>query len=180
MIRINLAPLKRKRKKPTPIPSFLAAAAILMLVAVIFTVYLNYYMKAKIKALNTQKEENKVRIAQLEDKIKEVKNVEAMNAKYSSRKQIIEELKKNQSRPVKIMDELSTRLTDGVWLTSLDISKTDVNLSGTGFTNDDVVTFVQTLKQSPLFSDVYLHGTTQGNVEGYTIYSFQISLKVKA
>lgn len=180
MIRINLAPLKRKRKKPRPIPSYLAAAVILLIFAVIFTVYLNYYMKARIKSLDAQKEANRIKIAQLQDKIKEVKNFEALNAKYTSRKEIIEELKQNQSRPVKVMDELSTRLTDGVWITSLDISRTDVSLSGMGFTNDDVVTFVQTLKASQLFSDVYLHGTSQANSEGYTVYIFQISMKVKA
>jgi Tfp pilus assembly protein PilN len=180
MIRINLAPVKRKRKKPKPIPVFLAAAVIVLLFAVIVTAYLNLYMKSRIKSLNAQKAENKVKIAQLQDKIKEVQNFETLNAKYSSRKQIIEELKKNQSLPVRILDELSTRLTDGVWLSSLNISKTGLNLSGTGFNNDDVVTFVQSLKASQLFTDVYLQGTNQANQEGINVYTFQLSMKVKA
>ena len=78
-----------------------------------------------------------------------------------------------------MLAEISARLTDGVWLQSLNISDTDVTMSGMGYTNEDVVNFVQSLKASPLLSDVYLCGTNRTTVVGADEFSFNLTMKVK-
>jgi type IV pilus assembly protein PilN len=178
MIRINLYPL-RKKKKPRPVPGFVVAAVMVLVLTAVVTFYLNYFMKSRIKDLEAQKAANAEKIARLQEKIKEVKNFEALNQKFKERKQIIEELRRNQARPVKVLDELSTRLSDGVWLSDLTISGDAINFNGIGFTNDDVVTLVQNLKASALFSDVYLHETTKSQAEGVDVYRFRVSMKIK-
>lgn len=180
MIKINLAPSKKKKKKASkPVPGFLVSAIILFVVAVVLTFFLNFLLRDKVKSLNLQKAANEQKLAELQEKIKEVKSFEDLNRKFKERKQIIEELRKNQSRPVKVLDELSKRLTEGIWLQDLSISPTDINMSGLGFTNEDVVTFVQNLKESSLLTDVYLHETAQSNSEGVVVYRFSITVKVK-
>ncbi len=180
MIRINLYPLKKKRKKPKPVPDFVVASVILLVLSFIVSVYINYFMKSKIKNLTAQKQANVEKITSLNEKIKEVKNFETLNKTFDDRKKIIEDLRRNQSKPVKILDELSARLTDGVWLSNLSVTGDSIDFDGYGFTNDDVVAFVQNLKASPLFTDVYLHETAQGTSDGVTVYSFKISMKAKA
>ncbi|MDA8168148.1 MAG: PilN domain-containing protein [Nitrospiraceae bacterium] len=180
MIRINLLPLRKKKKKPTPVPGFLVASVILLVLSLVTTFYFNYFMKSKIASLDAQKAQNGQKIAMLQSKLKEVKNFETLNKKFSDRKKIIEELKKDQVLPVKLLDEISMRLTDGVWLQDLSITSDSISMSGTGYTNDDVVTFVQNLKASPFFTDVYLNGTSKSSSDGISVYNFSLTMKVKA
>lgn len=200
MIRINLLQHKR-RKKGKKLPSFVTAGIGLLLLAVVVVFYFNYSMKGRISSLEQQKADNDRKIAALQSKIAEVRNFEKLNDSFNQRKQLIEQLRQNQALPVKILDEVSTRLTDGVWLTAVNISPVvappapkkgkkpaqpgggiadNIQMSGFGYTNDDIVQFVQTLKSSPLFTDVYLVGTSKSSVNGVEVYTFSLTMKVKS
>jgi type IV pilus assembly protein PilN len=54
-----------------------------------------------------------------------------------------------------------------------------INLSGEAFTNEDVVKFVENLKASAFFTDVYLLETSQKTKEGYEIYDYKLQFKYK-
>jgi type IV pilus assembly protein PilN len=177
MIKINLLPTKRK-KKAKPIPPFVVAGVLLLLVSLVISGYGIYYMNSKIKNLQAQKAENAKKIEELNKKIAEVKDYERRNQIFMERKKIIEQLTANQSLPVKILDEMSKRLTDGVWLNSMKISRGSVSISGVGFSNNDIVTYVQSLKGSALFQNVILGGTSKTSMSGTDAYSFSISLQV--
>lgn len=177
MIKINLLPTKRK-KKPTPVPTFVVAMALLLAFSVIIVAYTVYFMNSKIEDLQEQKRANEQKIAELNKKIEEVKGFEKRNKVFQERKKIIEELTRNQSLPVKILDEVSKRLTDGVWLTSMKISQNKVSIGGVGFTNSDIVTLVQSLKGSSLFTNVLLLGTSQALESGVTTYKFDLNFEV--
>jgi type IV pilus assembly protein PilN len=151
---------------------------LLLAVSVIGVVFYAKSIGAEIKSLENQKQTNAKKLKELQQKVKEVKNYESLNAQVAQRKEIIEQLTKNQSLPVRLLDEMSISLTDGVWISSLSISGTQIRLSGTGFKNTDIVSFVQSLKRSELFKDVNLLGTSrkmQGKVE---TYSFNMTLAV--
>jgi type IV pilus assembly protein PilN len=179
MIKINLLPVKKK-KKPKPVPSFLIVGLLLLTFSVIVALSYSYILKSKINTLEIQKAENAKKLAELNEKIKEVRDFENLNLKFKQRKDIIEELTKNQSMPVKVLDEMSRRLVEGVWLRSMSIARNDISIDGVGFTNSDIVNFVQTLKGSKLFSDVVLIETRQERVEGEEVYLFKLTLKVAA
>jgi len=179
MIKINLVPVKRK-KKPKPLPMFLVAMVALFLASGAAVVYYNFHKAGQIEKLENQKKANEEKIQELELKVAEVKNFEKLNAEVSKRKEIIEQLTKSQSVPVRILDEVSRRLTDGVWLTSMTITEKKIAISGSGFSNTDIVSLVQSLKGSELFANVELKGTTRlmvGDVETYT-FNMEVELKI--
>jgi type IV pilus assembly protein PilN len=179
MIKINLLPVK-KRKKAKPVPSFLIAGVLLLALAIIVALSYSYILKSKINNLEVQKAENAKKLAELNERIKEVQDFEKLNQKFKQRKEIIEKLTRNQSMPVKILDEMSKRLVDGVWLRAMTISRDNISVDGVGFTNADIVNFVQTLKESELFNNVVLLETRQGKLEGEEVYLFKLTLKVAA
>lgn len=180
MIRINLLPVARKRKKkPKPIPSFVVIGVLLSLFAAIGVAYAMFYLKNRISSLEIEKKNNEKEIAELNKKLKDVENFEKLNKSFKERKEIIEKLRKDQSFPVKILNEVSKALPPGVWLTNLSYGGDSVSLEGYGFTNDDVVSYVDGLKRSELFTDVYLHETKLTNIEKVSVYQFRISFKVK-
>ena len=179
MIKINLIPVKRKIKAK-PVPPFLIAAVLILLVSGIGVLFAYKSIAATVTDLENQKNTNAEKLKELEKKVKEVKNFESLNQQVTQRKNIIKQLTANQSIPVRILDEMSTRLTDGIWITSMKISGKSITIGGVGFSNTDIVTFVQSLKASDFFDNVTLKGTSrmmQGTVETYT---FTLVLEVAA
>jgi type IV pilus assembly protein PilN len=178
MIKVNLLPVK-KRKKSKPIPAFLIGTIALTLLAAVILFYVNYFFSSKVEERNKQVKENEIKISELEKKIKAVEDYEKRNADFKNRRDIIEQLSKNKTLPVKIVDELSSIIPAGVWLSSMGINGLEMNLSCTGFTNTDVVNFVNNLKNSKMFTDVYLQESVQTAISGFSAYTFRVTFKVK-
>lgn len=179
MIKVNLLPLKKK-KKAKPLPAFLIVTIGVAFAAAALVIYLNFSFKGRVSARKAQVADNERRLEELARKIKAVDDYEKLNADFKKRKGIIEELGKNKSLPVKVLDEISRRLADGAWLTSMEIKGGDLTLACSAFNNTDVVNFVNNLKGSSLLTDVYLQESVQANVSGYSVYNFKISCKVKS
>jgi type IV pilus assembly protein PilN len=81
--------------------------------------------------------------------------------------------------PVRLLDDISNLLPDGIWLSAVAYNNPQVTIEGIGFTNMDVVAFVENLKKAPSYSDVYLEETKQATVDKTDVYNFKLNFKVK-
>ena len=178
MIKVNLIPIKRK-KKAKPVPAFLFLGVLITIIALFISGFLFYRVSATLSDKKAQFKANEVRLAELKEKIKAVENFEQLNKTYAQRTEIIEKLSKNKSVPVMLLDEISKLLPIGVWLDSMTVNDSTVNLTGVGFTNTDIVTFVNNIKASKLFTDTYLMQSKSTEVEQVPVYQFQITFRVK-
>ncbi|MFN3481175.1 MAG: PilN domain-containing protein, partial [Thermodesulfovibrionales bacterium] len=104
MIRINLLPVKRK-KKPKPLPSFVVTATFITLLVIFILGYLFYYYNSRLAEARSRFETNKQKIEELKKRIKEVDDFEKLNKTIEERNQIIEQLRKSQNIPVVMLDE---------------------------------------------------------------------------
>lgn len=179
MIKVNLLPFKKK-KKAKPIPAFLLTTIVVTLVAGAIMFYVYYFFNSRLSERKAQVAANDKKLTELKEKIKAVEDYEKRNADYKKRKEIIEQLGKNTTLPVRILDEISAVLPAGVWLMTADLKGAEVNLSCTGFTNSDVVNYVNNLKNSKMFTDVYLQDYTQNEITGFSVFLFRVTFKVKA
>jgi type IV pilus assembly protein PilN len=179
MIKVNLLPVK-KRKKQKPLPTFLISIVFVTLIACVVLAYLVFFFSGRVSEKKAKVRDNEVKITELKQKIKDVEDFEKRNAVFQKRKEIIEQLGKNKTLPVKILDEINSLLPPGVWLVSMDVVGDNVNLSCTAFTNTDVVNYVDNLKLSKLFADIYLQESVQTQASGYSLYNFRLTFKVKA
>lgn len=178
MIKINLLPVKKK-KRAKKLPTFLLATIFLTIAACAIMAYTFVYFSSKLSSKKDLVAANEKKIAELAAKLKEVENFEKLNATFKKNKDVIEQLSKNKALPVKVVDEVSAVLPSGVWINSMEVKGVDVSLSCTGFTNTDVVNYVNNLKNSKLFTDVYLQESVQAQVSGFSVYSFKLVFKVK-
>ncbi len=178
MIRVNLLSVKR-RKKPIPVPPFIGALVVILFCTAIGLIYTSYYLNNKIKDYTIQKQTNQNKIAELDKKIKEVQNYEANNKAFEEKKNIIERLQQTQNVPVRLIIELAARLTGGVWFDSLDENNWLIKISGKGFSNAEIVTFVDSLKKSEYFSDVVLIETKKVRIKNVPAYSFKLTMHMK-
>jgi type IV pilus assembly protein PilN len=178
MIKVNLIPVKRK-KKPKPVPSFLIGTVVVTVVVGIVMAYLVLFFSSRLSMKKAQFTANEKKIAELKEKIKAVQNFEQLNKTYKQRSDIIEQLSKNKSVPVRLLDELSNLLPTGIWLQSMTLSGESIKIDGYGFTNSDIVSFVDNIKNSKMFTDVYLQESKSTTLENMPLYMFKLTFMVK-
>jgi len=180
MIKINLLPTKKKPPKKVTDLQQQAIYAVLILIFVALAV--GYYWKTqndRIARLENEKAAAEKQIADQDNKLKEVKNVEEERKKVSERIEIIEKLKKNQAGPVQLLDAVSAALPKGVNITVLSENNNNVNIDGDAFTNEDVVRFIDNLKASSLLKDVMLLETSRTTLDKIDIYKYKLQFAYK-
>lgn len=177
MIRVNLLPVKRK-KRAKPLPTFIISAILITVLVLCALGYLFFYYSTNLQSTKNKFEANKQKIAELKNRIKEVDNFEKLNKTIEERTKIIEQLRKNQNIPVMMLDEVSRKLPKGVWVNSLTVSSNSGSLEGYAFTNSDVVAYVDNLKGSKLLTEIYLQESRQAEIEKIPLYQFKLTFKV--
>lgn len=177
MIRVNLLPFKRKKKRK-PLPTFLIFTVLITLGSLAVMGYLFYYFNSRLNETKAQFEANKKKIAELKEKIKEVENFEKLNKSFQDKTQLIEQLRRNQNVPVMILDEISRKLPNGVWLSSMTVSGGGLSFDGYAFSNSDVVAYVDSLKDSKAFAEIFLQESRQEEKDKIPVFHFKITLKV--
>ena len=178
MIKVNLLPVKRK-KKQKPLPSFIVITILITVVVCIIMAYLTFFFNSRHAAKKDQVAANEKKITELKAMIKAVEDFEKRNKTFKERNDIIEQLSKNKSLPVKIMNEFSTLLPNGVWLQNMSVSAGSISLDGYAFTNSDIVSYVDNIKNSPMFHEVYLQESKSVEVEKAALYMFKLTCKLK-
>jgi Tfp pilus assembly protein PilN len=178
MIRINLLP--SKRKKALIIPPSAIYGAVALVVLIIITVGLTMYFNKKISTLQNDIFAKEQRLKSLNAKLTEVKNYERFNEEFRKKTQVIEQLKKNQIVPLRLLDEVSEMLPKGVWLIDLTDKGGVITINGFAHTNYDLVGYVQNLKGSKHFTDVTLVESRQTELDAFSVYKFTLSFRIKA
>jgi type IV pilus assembly protein PilN len=178
MIKVNLLPVKR-RKKPKPIPAFVVTMIVVTISVGIIMAYLVFFFNSRLEAKKVQYKDNEKKIAEIKEKIKAVENFEQVNKLFQQRTSIIEQLRKNQSIPVKLLDEISKLLPNGVWLQTMTMSGENITIDGYAFANSDVVSYVDNLKNSKIFTEIYLQESKSSTIEKIPVYMFKLTFKMK-
>ncbi|MBF0564639.1 MAG: PilN domain-containing protein [Nitrospirae bacterium] len=185
MIRVNLLLVDRrarkKKKPPLAMPLIAVGIVAVAIVSLALAAYAYVYLNNKVERLTLEKSDKTARLTDLKKKIKDVEDLEKVTRTIEDKTKLIEELRASQSIPVRILDEVSRLLPENVWLTTMELSGASLAFSGVAFTNDDVVVYVNNLKGSRIFTDVYLKVTKSSTERGDTeipVYIFDISMSV--
>jgi len=100
---------------------------------------------------------------------------------FKERSDVIEQLGKNKTVPVRVLGEIGSLLPKGIWLQNMAVSaSSNLSIDGFGFTNSEIVSFVDNLKASPMFADVYLQESKSAEKEKISVYMFRLTCKIKA
>jgi len=180
MIRINLLPTEKKKTRVelgTERLLRLSGLALLLLLAVMGLLW--YRLDAKVDDLSAQKRQLQQRMDALKVQVKEVDRYEKDLKIFKEKIAIVERLRRNQSIPVRILDDISSSLPDGVWLSALKVgSGGEVAVEGYAFTNADIVAFAGQLKASRFLKDVTIVESKEAEVEKIPVFQFKIRCQV--
>ena len=155
MIRINLLTVDRertKRKATFQTGHKITVACSLILVAAALGVGWWFSSLQRDSAdLDRQIADAERETQRLSGVIQQVAQFEGRRAQLQQRVTLIEELRKGQTGPVHLLDEISKSIPESMWLTDLKQTATEITLDGRCTSLNSLSDFVSALESSNLF-----------------------------
>jgi Tfp pilus assembly protein PilN len=165
MIRINLLGHEAAKPKRRSVPEISvggseSAPFLLAVVATIVIVGAAWWWQSRAYAnLQARHAQVSAEQQQLADTAERVRVLEERRTVVNQKLGVIVDLKKSQSGPVLLLDQLSRELSDSVWLTDLTLSEGEVSLVGQALSGIAIADFAQNLRLSSYFADTVLQNT---------------------
>jgi type IV pilus assembly protein PilN len=156
MIRINLLAVERKAaKKPRvliPAAHRVTIGASLILIATILGIGW-WFLSLRQRSAQVDQDIAKAEAEtiQLRSVLAQVQKFEARRAQLTQRVQLIEQLRRGQSAPVHVLDEISKSLPDRLWLSEMKQVGSDFTLSGFAASLPSLSDFVANLEATKWF-----------------------------
>ena len=155
MIRINLLTVDReraKRKAKFQVGQKITVACSLILVAAALVVGWWFWSLQRSSAdLDQQIVDAERETQRLQSVIQQVAQFEARRAQLQQRVTLIEELRKGQTGPVHLLDQISKALPEAMWLTDLRQAGSELTIEGRCTSLNALSDFVSGLEASSLF-----------------------------
>jgi len=149
MIKINLIPVKEKKKR-TELLAIFAIAGVGLLLSLALG---GYYLKKRTVLKNLEVEIEKIteESKAYEEKIREIKELEAKEASLNSFKTTIRNISEVQRKVVVAVDGFANHLPEGVWMTSLTqktgVESSKFTLQGFSFSLRGMETYLESLQK---------------------------------
>src|SRR4051794_40609588 len=115
MIRINLLPVRAKKKRNTSIYQLVAMSGGIVL-CLLVGLSANLFFQGKIKAQEKKISESDEEVKRLEKIIGEVKELDQQKSRLLNQLGVIDRLEKGKRGPVRVLDELSSLIPKRVWI----------------------------------------------------------------
>ena len=173
MARINLLPWREERRKQQQIEFFVilgVAAAITLLI----WGAIHFYYTQRIDYQNMRNQFLETQIARLDEKIKEIEDLEREKERLLARMRAIEQLQTNRPLIVRLFDELVNSLPEGVSVTKVDQQGKNITINGVAQSNARVSSFMRNLESSEWLESPKLDIIQAETAEGLRISNFTL------
>lgn len=131
-----------------------------------------WYQTGRLQVVRAELAAIEAERTQLEQVAEQVETLQERTDVLREKLGVIVELKASQTGPVMLLDEISRRLADGLWMTRLDLDGNDVEIRGSALSEVSVADFTSSLERSDYFSNVRLRTLGDSGEE----LNFQITL----
>ena len=184
MIRINLLAVDRgtgKKKASaasagvTTAQRVTIAAALILLSTVVTVGWWYWSLHTQSRTLDEQIARAEVEAQQLRSVLAQVQRYETEKARLQQRVTLIEQLRRGQTGPVHILDEVSTALPDRLWLVSMGQQGLNFTIDGRTTSLSVLSDFVANLESSAWFArpveilDTQVDQTPAGDMVRFTV-----------
>jgi type IV pilus assembly protein PilN len=202
MIRVNLLPIKKARKRSAARNQLIVFAVLILAeLAACGVIYLSE--SNRLDTLQDEVQQNQQQVTQAKQAVKDANKLKQRQAELQQQLSVLQELEEKRSGPVQMLDEIQAMLspprskeegyaqarknwntewdTRRLWIQSFDEGEDGFEMSGFAINADDVAEFLQRLTTAEHLYDVQLEfvkaaGTNKG---GETkMVEFEITGKV--
>jgi type IV pilus assembly protein PilN len=178
MIDINLLPVREARRKADvrQLGMQVLLAGILGTASIGFV---HSHVESRISETEERIRQMEADIKQFQPQLDQVAAFRKKKASLEKKIEVIEDLDRARTGPVRVMSELATHMPDRVWLTNLTTDGNAIKMKGEGMDNELVAVLMRALKESPYFDNVDLQSTELGNSkQGLKLVKFNIEATV--
>jgi len=191
MIKINLLSTKKKdisssmgetasfvdEERESKVNVVAIVASLVLTVGVIAFLY--FSQTALLEKTEKTLQTRKLVLKEKEPILKKIDQLEKTRNLLIQKVMVIEGLKNQQGRTVKMMDQLSNSLPEWVWLTRLRFSGNTLSLNGRTLTNSLIADFINRLKASNYFTNIIFHSSSRKTHLGQEILDFRLTCTYK-
>lgn len=146
---------------------FLVLVLVFALVA-----YLKWDLNRREKGVDTQIANVKKEIEQLNKEVGEVERLKQDKARLQQKLEVIGKLEKGRLSAAHILDELSQRVPEKIWLETLEKQSGTIKITGIALDNETIANFMKDLERSQYFGRIDLDVTEQITRSGLKLKKF--------
>jgi len=174
MIEINLLPVRAARRKETLRFQMSIFILTLLLIAVVIA-YLKWNANQRERRIDDQTQVVKEEIIKLNKVVGEIDKLKEEKNKLQQKMSVIKELEKGKLSAVYILDEVSQRIPEKVWIQSLDKNGRNLKITGIALDNETIANFMTLLGRSKYINGVELEFTEQYLSGGLKLKRFSLN-----
>jgi type IV pilus assembly protein PilN len=152
MPRINLLPWREEDRKRRQ-REFLVAMGGSFVAAVVAVVLVIFVFSQMIDEQRSRNARLTTEIAELDKSIKEIDGLERQKERLLARMEIIEQLQRSRPEVVHLFDEMTRQLPEGVYLTGMKQTGSQVELKGVAQSSTRVSALMRQIDSSDWFTD---------------------------
>ncbi|HXT49632.1 MAG TPA: PilN domain-containing protein [Thermoanaerobaculia bacterium] len=186
MIKINLVSegrrpvVSRKTKERLGIAGLTLSEGLFLLALVLGVLAIAgywWYLRGEIRERDQAIVVAQKEVDELAQVLQEVEDYKVKKEKLEHKINVINELKRAQWGPVRIMDQISTALPELLWLDQMTLKSNNIELRGKAFNTNQIAAFIENLGKVPEFQEPRLRDTNkQGPVYNFVItFNFSVA-----
>jgi type IV pilus assembly protein PilN len=181
MVKINLLYVQktRRKKKGAKTQYQLILAGLVLAGALAGMGYGWVYLTQEADRLRIEKEQRTTELTHLKAQVVEVADFEKNKKSVQEKIGIIEQLQRNQTIPILLLNEISERLPERVWLTQMTEQSGEIKMDGKATGNSEIVAFIDALKQSRFFENIEIEESRQVVEANIPIYTFKLKWRLR-
>jgi type IV pilus assembly protein PilN len=177
MIRINLLPVREKKKKESTRKMLSILILSLGLVALVI-VFFHLSLSSQINQVQNQIAAYNEEIRRLKIDTKDVDKFKAEKEDLQRRLNIIYTLQRAKTGPVRVLDDVATALPGKLWLTGMKEKGGKMEIKGVAFDNQDIATYMTNLEKSGVIKSVELVISQQLEKKDVKLKEFTLTCQV--
>ncbi len=135
-------------------------------------------ISADIESETARSQSLEIELTNIQKKTTEVRELEAKRKLLREKLAVIATLKRNQSGPVRVMDDLNLALPERAWLKEFKEKDSVLRITGLALDNQTIAAYMKGLEASDYFEKVELIEARQTVWKGAKIKLFTLSCKI--
>jgi type IV pilus assembly protein PilN len=174
MLQINLLPVREARRKEDA-RQLLTQVVLVMILVGAGIGFAHSQITEQIELSKSRINQMQRDIDQFKPQLEQVAAFRKQKAQLEKKIDVIDELDRARSGPVRVLSELASRTPDRLWLTKMKTQGRSIFMEGESLDNDLVALFMRSLGESGFFTEVDLDNTKMGGVRaGLKLVNFKI------
>ena len=175
MARINLLPWREElRKRRQREFGYMLIGG--LLVTFLLIVLAHVIIQGQIDYQNDRNNRLRNEIAELDKKIKEIKELEKIKSGLLSRMDVIQQLQTSRPQIVHLFDEIIRILPEGAFLTSINQDKDIITLLGRAQSNARVSALMRNIEKSEWLTNPALQEISDNTRDQTGLFSFKLTM----